>query len=462
MPGNDDASDQRGQLLPFSPPKCNWNEDNLYEQFKSFKRVVEFTFQGQYEKCSNRIKCGSILNWLGVEPYPICDNLSISGEDKKDPTKLLDAFECYFKPERNIFQSWYASGSIYTGAFKTQSESYHKLNSVANDCNFTNKDKIVKFLYLTHNQNTRVREHLLKELADMTSLADILRMACVCEGTVHSEEIFKQYLESVETVEQVDAIHQHNNSKSKHKGRGRGGHRSHSRSQCRKPGGCSNCGFSHPPKKCKAYGKECFHCHKKGHFSQFCCSKQHGKSARSNVRSSSQNNRFSHRDVHEINQSQFGDSIQFEQDSITIQFMMASQTRHTYLMFDKISSSPSLQRVLTDVQLKPIGINQSYWTKQCFKIDSGAYGNLMPLSMYESLYSSVPSATTVNSAVHLLDYNKKEIKQLGTCVVNVRFRSIVKRLHFYVVPDRLKPIIGVSDALALGFIPLSHLYRLAA
>ena len=72
----------------------------------------------------------------------------------------------------------------------------------------------------------------------------------------------------------------------------------------------------------------------------------------------------------------------------------------------------------------------------------------MPLSMYKSLYSRVPSVTTVNSAVHLLDYNQKEIKQLGTCVVNVRFRSTVKCLHFYVVPDRLKPIIGVSDALA--------------
>ena len=100
---------------------------------------------------------------------------------------MLDAFEKYFKPERNVFQSWYALGSIYSGAFKTQSEFYNKLNSVANDCNFTNKDEIVKFLYLTHNQNTRVWEHLLKELTDTTSLADMLRMARVCEGTVHSE-----------------------------------------------------------------------------------------------------------------------------------------------------------------------------------------------------------------------------------------------------------------------------------
>ena len=97
----------------------------------------------------------------------------------------------------NIFQSWYALGSIYSGAFKTQSEFYHKFNSVANDCSFINKDEIVKCLYVTHNQNTRVREHLLKELTDTTSLADILRMAKVCEGTVHSEEISKQYLELV-------------------------------------------------------------------------------------------------------------------------------------------------------------------------------------------------------------------------------------------------------------------------
>ena len=213
---------------------------------------------------------------------------------------------------------------------------------------------------------------------------------------------------------------------------------------------CLNCGSSHPPKKCKAYGKKCFHCHKKGHFSQFCCSKQHGKSLRSNVRSSSQNNRFSSRDVHEIDQSQFDDSIQFKQDLITIQFVMASQTRHTNVMFDEISSIPSLQGVLTNVQVKPIGINQLYWTKKCFKIDSGACGNLMPLSMYMSMYNHVPSATSVNSAVHLLDYNKREIKQLGTCVVSAKYRSNVKQVPFYVVSDKLKPILGVSDALALG------------
>ena len=194
MPGEDvdaGADGHKGQLPLFTPPKFHWNQDKLYKQFKSFKHVVEFAFKDQYEKYPNSVKCGSILNWLGIEAYTVYKKLSITEDNKQDPSKLLEAFEKYFKPECNIFQSWYACGSMYSGAFKTQLEFYHKFNSVANDCNFTNKEEIVKFLYLTHNQNTWVREHLLKELTDTTSLADVLHMARVCQGTVHSEEISK-------------------------------------------------------------------------------------------------------------------------------------------------------------------------------------------------------------------------------------------------------------------------------
>ena len=51
MPGDYDATDHKGQLSPFDLPKFHWGQDN--KQFKSFKRVVEFAFKGQEEKCSN-------------------------------------------------------------------------------------------------------------------------------------------------------------------------------------------------------------------------------------------------------------------------------------------------------------------------------------------------------------------------------------------------------------------------
>ena len=186
---------------------------------------------------------------------------------------------------------------------------------------------------------------------------------------------------------------------------------------------------------------------KKGHFSQYCRSKQCGHSP-----SQSKYNglRQSCCDVHDIDQSQFDDAPQFEQDSVTIEFKCASQWRHSNIMFDVISASASLQRVLTNVHVKSIGVDQSHWLKERFKIDSGACGNLMPLGMHKSLYGKEPSASTINHSVYLLDYNKQEIKQLGTCKVLVRFRTITKPVYFYIVSDRLKPIIGVSDASSLG------------
>ena len=113
-------------------------------------------------------------------------------------------------------------------------------------------------------------------------------------------------------------------------------------------------------------------------------------------------------------------------------------------MFDEITTSASLQRVITDLHVKSIGVGQPHWLKERFKIDSGTCGNLMPLGMFKSLYSKEPSTNTINHSVCLLDYNKQEIKQLGTCKVLVRYRSTMKPVHFYVVLNRLKPIIGVD------------------
>ena len=128
------------------------------------------------------------------------------------------------------------------------------------------------------------------------------------------------------------------------------------------------------------------------------------------MRNQTNNNGHSRRDVHEIDQSKFDDSVQFEDydyDSITIQFR--TQLRHSNVMLDEISSTPALQRVLTNVHIKATGNEQSNWFKCRFKIDSGAYGNLMPLNMFKLLYNHIPSSTSVNSAVHLLDYNKKDV-----------------------------------------------------
>ena len=44
----------------------------------------------------------------------------------------------------------------------------------------------MKFLFLTHNNNTCVHEDLLKEMKEDTTLATMINIACVSEGTIYS------------------------------------------------------------------------------------------------------------------------------------------------------------------------------------------------------------------------------------------------------------------------------------
>ena len=123
------------------------------------------------------------------------------------------------------------------------------------------------------------------------------------------------------------------------------------RSQSEDKKGCCNCGSKHPPKRCPAYGKECFHC-KKNHFSNMCQNCQHSQSGH---RPQSQNNRFSQKDQHEMEVYDPYDNSKwysYEQGSVCIQFTTKHLycTKQTNVVFDEIDNE-NMSRVLADCQV---------------------------------------------------------------------------------------------------------------
>ena len=212
---------------PFIAPKFDWTKPNLYEQFKIFEKKVKLAFDSQFKDSDNKVKIGCILNWLGDNAFLIYDNLTFAEAAHKDVLdKVLEAFSNYLKPERNVFHSWYTLGSIYSNQFKSQSDFYNCLQCVAKECNFSARDEIMKFLFLTHNNNTHVHENLLKEMKEDTTLATMVNIAHVSEGTIHSEELSKQYLETIKVSnKQIDSVH-----KGKPKGRSGSRNKQHSTS----------------------------------------------------------------------------------------------------------------------------------------------------------------------------------------------------------------------------------------
>ena len=469
MPG-DDAVDPPAKIptLPFKPPEFDWNASNLYSQFKLFKTKVEFAFKGTYKDNPGHAKVGAVLNWLGNTAFEIYGNVMwTTTTDKDDPLKVLKAFKDYFRPAQNKYHYWYSLGGIYSSQFKSQSEFMVKLRECVRECLFEKPDEVVKFLFLMHNQRARVREELLKSMKDADGLNDILGCARLVEGTQHSESLSKAYLDTVKIPDssvKVDAILQ---KKNKHNSKFHGKHNGSKHiSQSKGGGNCHNCGTSHPPKHCPAYGKVCYNCNKSRHFKPLCRSCQLSQSGSRWKGSQSR----SRKDQHEVSQHDQTDNSSwytYEQDSIQIVYNKGIRGNISNICFDEIDGQ-NCSRVLANLTLyKAQGPKDCHMKnfenfqgiRHRFKLDSGACGNLLPLRLYKKLFPHVTRQEMLRSIDHrvqLLAYNKKEIHQYGVCYLHVKCKNCVKLCKFYVVNSKFNPIIGVNSACRLGLLKFTE------
>ena len=177
----------------------------------------------------------------------------------------------------------------------------------------------------------------------------MLNIAQISEGTIHSEELSKQYLDTIKVSnKQIDSVR---------KPRSKSGSRNRSCStSC--SGNCGNCGSKHPPRRCKAFGKKCHGCGKLNHFITMCSSRNQSQSqskgntntnnphatnkpsgGKQNQNQNQSQNRSHHYFYKVNNQDNF--EFDYEQDSVAMVFN--TQFRNRNVMFDEISSQPSLQ-----------------------------------------------------------------------------------------------------------------------
>ena len=130
------------------------------------------------------------------------------------------------------------------------------------------------------------------------------------------------------------------------------------------------------------------------------------------------------------------------------------------VVFDEIDNNENTPRVLADLNVSRCNgprdslVMHDVCTKH-FNIDSGAYGNLIPLSLYLELFpnSCVNNLKpTTDHRVQLVVYNKNLIKQHGTCYLNIRSNGHMYICKFYVIDSHFNPIICVGSCLKLGLI----------
>ena len=201
-----------------------------------------------------------------------------------------------------------------------------------------------------------------------------------------------------------------------------------------------------------------------------CLSHHHSQSSCNGHRSQSQNLRFSHKDQHELeSQDQYDDSkwYSYEQESVCIQFTNKNtstiQSKPVWCLMKLITKTCQgcwLTCMCQNVMVPMIQLLCMMLVLR-FKIDSGACGNLIPLSLFLDLFpgSSVHDLKpTIGHTVQLVAHNKNLIKQYGTCYLKLKTGSN-GRMHickFYVVDSHFNPIIGVGSCLKLGLITFQN------
>ena len=129
-----------------------------------------------------------VVNWLGTATYQLHDEFDYTGKDKDKLSDVLDKFEAYFRLQHNMIHVWYSIGTTFsdTGEIKTQSDFMYRLKDLAKQCEFTNSDEVVKFLFLIYNRHSEVKQELLKCVTKDTTLIQCLEYACSDEGNLQS------------------------------------------------------------------------------------------------------------------------------------------------------------------------------------------------------------------------------------------------------------------------------------
>ena len=110
------------------------------------------------------------------------DEFDYTVRDKDKLSDVLDRFEAYFRPQHNMIHAWYRIETTFRVCYKTQSDFVCRLKDIAKQCEFTNSDEVVAFLFLIHNKHSELKQGLLKCVTKDTTLIQYLEYAHSIEG----------------------------------------------------------------------------------------------------------------------------------------------------------------------------------------------------------------------------------------------------------------------------------------
>ena len=411
------------ELIGIKPPSFSWDEPDLPQAFKRFKRYCEILLTtSTYANKSPEQLVNIILLWLGPQGLEIYDSWTMSDADRKDPEKIWDRFSEYFEPKTNYRLCRYQLRNIKQDEKEPVDSFVRRLKTHAKKCSYTAEqleDHLIdQFIVgITHGQ---VRKKILDQDPSKLTLDTCINFARTYETTdkqlLHFSE--PQVVASIKQRNQRAPQHQHRQQRTHH-------------SKTAKP--CMYCsGPAHKRSSCPARESECNHCHKTGHWENACLLK---KRSATEARRSTGNKGSSQKKVHEVSR---------EREELEDDFEL--------LNFHSISTSSDSSEAYAKIKFQ---YDKSRMANLHGKIDTGSQGNILPLHTYKKIYPKNekplnPTKTTLTA------YNGTQIKQCGSVKMQCQYKDKRTTCEFYVADTNASVIFGLPLCLQLGLVKLNY------
>ena len=202
---------------------------------------------------------------------------------------------------------------------------------------------------------------------------------------------------------------------------------------------CKRCGGQHQkPRECPAANKNCHKCGKNGHFARACLGKN-----------------FKHR-IQSLQAEQEIDMAEYEENpAVRYQASQIKVCARVNQVKEPQEPEPPVDKKIVMVTI-PYAETPNAEPKDCLRmrVDTCADINIMPLSVYQTIFDDVTKQKLLPTGIQVTTYNDSTLDLIGRCTLYLQHPNKSEKVAatFYVTQDEGSVLLSCSTSLKLEVI----------
>ena len=415
-------------------PIMDWSASDRTQALRDFQQLCEMWFT--VNQTADALQHNYIMRWLGSEGLRLLDSWSLTADQLQDPKNIWDRL-ALLEPSQNFCIHRLEMQRLCQ---KQGEDFYIRIKTQDLKCKYALEDVTQERIleqFIAGTAIPKVQRELLSK-DDTLTLAQALDIAKAHETSIkHMKQI--QDLTPTPATSTIDAV---------------SNNRSHKQ--------CGNCGGTHAPRKCPAYGTTCSHCHKKNHWHQVC---RLGSSGIANARggqaahakASMKRHGWSprcpghHRQAIHTVTDDSGDDLASRLECFEFSSIEKNSGDNHHELYTSL-----------DIQYKCLASLR-------VKVDTGAQGNILPLCIFHQMFPEKldpngysAEGNTKKRQTILQAYNGTTIKQLGVVTLSCKHKDTEwHSSDFFVTKSEEPAILGLPSSRQLGLVTIHCMVQMA-